>query len=292
MFKRIPLFGLVLLVCFSCKKQQQIDGYSRDKNGFYYKLLAIGDGNEKPQRDQIVVLDALMKTQSDSVFWDTRHDAMNGLYVFLNSQLIQGSCNSYFLSMVEGDSASFLIKPSILFKNYFDTIVPDFCKRDSLMYLNVRVSQIISKPEYDALKNTALGNEVEDTELQELKRIDQYLRKNYSSVKADANGIYTLQKTVTSLEPVAYGKKVKIAYQGMFLDGTPADHTEQSIEYTYGTPDQLVKGLNIVIGSLKKGETTKIILPSRLAFGESGSSNGSIPPYTSLVYNIKIIDIK
>jgi FKBP-type peptidyl-prolyl cis-trans isomerase len=64
------------------------------------------------------------------------------------------------------------------------------------------------------------------------------------------------------------------------------------LEFTYGTPDQLIKGLNIVIGTLKKGEFVKIIVPSRLAFGEKGSSNGSIQPYTPLVYNLKIIDIK
>jgi FKBP-type peptidyl-prolyl cis-trans isomerase len=91
---------------------------------------------------------------------------------------------------------------------------------------------------------------------------------------------------------VSLGKRVKISYSGMFLDGKPIDDSEQIIEYVYGTPDQLIKGLNIVIGSLKKGETSKIIVPSRLAFGESGSSNGSIPPYTPLVYNLKIIDIK
>ncbi|MES2761221.1 MAG: FKBP-type peptidyl-prolyl cis-trans isomerase [Bacteroidota bacterium] len=292
MYNRIALFFLVLLFCFACKKQQQIDGYTRNSTGFYYKLLAIGDGNENPKNNQVVVLDAVMKTQSDSVFWDTRHDAMNGLYVFINSQLLSGSCDHYFLKMVEGDSASFLIKPSVLFRNYFDTIIPDFCKNDSLVCLNVRLNQIISKPEYDALKHIALRHGVEDTELQELQMIDHYLQQNYRSAKADANGIYLLQKTSTNQEKVAYGKKVKVVYQGLFLDGNPADREEQTIEYIYGTPDQLIKGLNIVIGSLKKGETTKIIVPSRLAFGESGSSNGSVPPYTSLVYNIKIIDIK
>ncbi|MES2513594.1 MAG: FKBP-type peptidyl-prolyl cis-trans isomerase [Bacteroidota bacterium] len=292
MFKKITLFFLVLAFAYGCKKQQQIEGYTRDSTGFYYKLLGIGDGNENPKQEQVVVLDAVMKTQADSVFWDTRHDALNGLYVFISSQMLSGSCNNYFLKMVEGDSASFLIKPSVLFRNYFDTLIPDFCKRDTLICLNVKVNQIISRSEYEALKQVAFGKEVEDTELHELKIIQEYLQKDNETVRADANGIYTLQKKTTDLENVEYGKKVKIAYQGWFLDGKPADREEQTIEYIYGTPDQLIKGLNIVIGSLKKGETTKIIVPSRLAFGESGSSNGSIPPYTSLVYNIKIIDIK
>lgn len=292
MLKKTIAFFLILLVVAGCNKQPKIEGYTRDDNGFYYKLLFIGDGNESAKEDAVVVLDAEMKTLSDSVFWDTRHDAANGLFVDLSSELITGSCNNHFLVMVEGDSASFLIRPSVLFRNYFDTIVPDFCKRDSLVKLNVKVTQIISKQEYQALKNNAESVDVEDTELQELQQIDSYLLQNYKYVKADGNGIYTLSKTATNLEEVGVGKKVKLSYQGFFLDGKAVDAKEQNFEYIYGTPDQLVKGLNIVIGSLKKGETTKIIVPSRLAFGELGSSNGSVPPYTSLVYNIKIIDIK
>jgi peptidylprolyl isomerase len=111
-------------------------------------------------------------------------------------------------------------------------------------------------------------------------------------VKADGYGMYTLEKKASGLEKVSAGKRVKIAYSGSFLDGKPVDTGEQQLEFVYGTPDQLIEGLNIVIGSLKKEETIKIIVPSRLAFGESGSSNGSIPPYTPLVYNLKIIDIK
>jgi FKBP-type peptidyl-prolyl cis-trans isomerase 2 len=218
-----------------------------------------------------------MKTQADSVFWDTKHDAANGLFINLNSNPIFGSCNSHFTKMAEGDSASFLIKPSVLFRDYFDTIIPDFCMHDTLVRLDVKLIQIISKAEFEALKKNAEGTDnEEDTELLELQMIDCYLMQDYKFVKADGNGIYELHKT----------------YKGSFLDGKPIDKVEQTIEFIYGTPDQLIKGLNIVIGSLKKGETTKIIVPSRLAFGELGSSNGSIPPYTPLVYNIKIIDIK
>jgi FKBP-type peptidyl-prolyl cis-trans isomerase 2 len=293
MVARFFLLLIVLSVSFACKRNEQFNGYTRDSEGYYYKLLAIGDGNESPVKDNVVVLDAVMKTQSDSVFWDTKHDASNGLFINLNSSKILGSCNSHFTKMAEGDSVSFLIRPSVLFRDYFDTIVPDFCLHDTLVRLDVKLIQIISVAEFEAIKKNADGvDDEEDTELLELQLIDCYLMQDYKFVKADENGIYTLNKTTTNLEKVTGGKRIKVAYKGSFLDGKPVDKTEQIIEFIYGTPDQLIKGLNIVIGSLKKGETTKIIVPSRLAFGELGSSNGSIPPYTPLVYNIKIIDIK
>lgn len=291
--KKCLFFIGAILFIWSCKKQHQTEGYTRDAEGYYFKLLGIGDGNENPKMEQIVMFEAAMRTQNDSVFWDTKHDASNGLCVALTSKIIQGSCKKYFLKMVEGDSVSLLMKPSVLFRDYFDTIVPSFCINDSLVKLDVKLIQIISRAEFESLKNNSIGGDVEeDTELQELQFIDCYLLQNYKFVKADANGIYQLEKNTTNLEAVSAGKRVKVSYRGFFIDGRPVDATEQTIEYIYGTPDQFIKGLNIVIGKLKKGETTKIIVPSRLAFGEFGSSNGSIPPYTPLVYNIKIIDIK
>jgi FKBP-type peptidyl-prolyl cis-trans isomerase len=290
-FPALTALLLVVLMAASCKGPS-VEGYTRDVSGFYYKLLALGDGNSHPEVGSVCVVDAVMKTQDDSVFWDTKHDAMNGLYIAINQKLRDGSCNGHLLKLVEGDSASFLVRPSVFFRDYFDTIVPAFCKNDSLVKLDFKFNQIISRQEYTALKQNAETGHVEDTELEELQLIESYLVQNYSFVKADGYGMYTLEKRSTGLEKVSAGKRVKIAYSGSFLDGKPVDTGEQVLEFVYGTPDQLIQGLNIVIGSLKKAETIKIIVPSRLAFGESGSSNGSIPPYTPLVYNVKIIDIK
>ncbi len=287
------LLCIIILMFLSCRNTHQTSNYTRDKEGCYYKLLAIGDGNNYPLRESVLVIEAVMKTQSDSVFWDTKHDALNGMYISLGDLSEKDPCKKYFMKMVEGDSSSFLIKPTILFRDYFDTIVPDFCQKDSLLKLDVKLIQIISRAEYQALQKNAEGKEQEeDKELEELQLIDCYLLNKYKYVKADETGVYIINKTTTNLEPVSEGKKIKVSISGEFLDGKPIDNKAQALEFTYGMPDQVVKGLNIIIGRLKKGETAKIILPSRLAFGELGSSNGSIPPYTPLVYNIKIIDIK
>jgi FKBP-type peptidyl-prolyl cis-trans isomerase len=290
---RYVSFFISILFCFACNRNEKLKGYTRDTDGYYYKLIGLGDGNFSPERESILVFDAAMKTLSDSVFWDTKHDAPNGLYVDLSLLNFRGSSQKQFLKMVEGDSVSLMMKPAVFFRCYFDTVVPLFCSKDSLVKLDVKLNQIISRAEYLALIKNSQGEEVEeDTELEELKEIECYLSQDRKGISPDHNGIYTLERTHTTLEKVTPGKKIKLAYQGSFIDGRLIDPQQQTIEYVYGTPDQLIKGLNIVIGTLKKGETTKIIVPSRLAFGESGSSNGSIPPYTPLVYTLKIIDIK
>lgn len=290
--KKIASVFLVVFLAIGCSRNNWMKGYEHMGAGFYYKLLGIGDGNNCPKADEVIITEAVMKAQNDSVFWDTYHDSNNGLYIDLGSSNMPTALKTQLLKLVEGDSASFLVNSHTFFKLFFDTIVPPFCVKDSLVKIDVKIHQIISKYEYAAIKANADLVETEDVELEELQDIDCYILNDYPKAKVDEQGLYWLEKNAGSREQVTSGKKVKVEYQGFFMDGKPVDAAKQQIEFIYGTPDQLIKGLNIVIGSLKKGESAKIIVPSRLAFGEKGSSNGSVPPYTPLVYKLKIIDIK
>jgi len=64
------------------------------------------------------------------------------------------------------------------------------------------------------------------------------------------------------------------------------------MQFIYGTPDQLVEGLNFVIKGMCKGETKKIILPSHLH-----SVRPAVPMERYLLlprcfYDIKILEVK
>ncbi len=287
-------FALIVFVVVlaSCKKTNLVDGYSLASNGLYYKLLSIGDGSAKLLPDQVIVADAQMCTLTDSVFWDTRHFGVNELYFELNDSTKLKPFYSHLIKLTEGDSVSYLLEPTYFFNLFFSTPVPNFCKKDTLVKINFKINQIISKYEYKELQHLAQFGSNKDTELEELQLIDNYLVQNKFSSKPNDYGIYELSKTSTTDDKVEIGKKIKIEFESWFVDGKPLDNGVQTLEFIYGTPDQLIKGLNIVISTLKKGETSKIIVPSRLAFGEQGSSNGNVPPYTPIVYKIKIIDIK
>jgi FKBP-type peptidyl-prolyl cis-trans isomerase len=192
------------------------------------------------------------------------------------------------LQLSEGDSVAFLSPPSLFFKTFFDTSVPDFCVKDSLIQFNMNIVSILDKTQH-----TALMKKFEtEGETLEMKKITEYIANHYPHSTPLPNGIYLLQKKETKNEHVKSGDKVTISYQGFYLDEKPLDAQLQKLEFIYGTPDQVIKGLNIVIGTLKKGEFSKIIVPSQLAFGEKGSSNQLVQPFTPLVYNITLIDIK
>lgn len=286
----LSVVAALLLACCH-RKKEPIEGYTRDDDGFYYKLLVIGDGNDKPKAGDVLLLDAVFKTQKDSVIWDSKVEGGNAFYLGLEARALTGSFNKHLLQMVEGDSVSFYVPVSVFFKQYFNTPPPAFCAKDSMVKAGVKLLEIMTQAEHAQVLREKEG-EHEDKELQELKLIDDYLAKNKLPQKVSDDGIYYLGKSISNGEAVRSGKTVVLSYKGRFLDGREVDLQQKPLEFVYGTPDQLIKGLNIVIGSMKKGESAKIIVPSRLAFGEQGSANGSIPPYTPLLYDIKITDVK
>ncbi len=291
MIRIIALFFFAEAVLFSCTKPHSAAEYTRDAAGYYYKLLEIGDGNVKPGKESVLFCDVTASLTSDSVFFNSKYTGAEGFYIKLPGTK-PASGKSYFLKAAEGDSISLMVPAGAFFRDYFDTLVPAFCKGDSLVKFNVKINRFLSPAQYNNMLQSVSQAVIEDRELHELMQIDAYLQLHYPEVEPDAYGLYTLEHSGGGTEKISAGKRVKISYSGTYLDGKPADIGSPNFEFIFGTPDQLVKGLNIVIGSLKKDETTKIIVPSRLAFGELGSSNESVPPYTSLVYNIKIIDIK
>ena len=82
-----------------------------------------------------------------------------------------------------------------------------------------------------------------------------------------------------------------MAYYGYFLDGRMIDFND-SLGIYYDDSLQLIKGLNYVIKRLDVGQSAKIVLPSPLAFGMRGSFNKTIPPFTPLLYEIKLLQLK
>jgi FKBP-type peptidyl-prolyl cis-trans isomerase len=284
---RLLCFGFFASLLFSACTGSPGSGYTEAPEGYAYKLLAIGDGRQCATGTGAIVCEAVLRSGHDSIFFNSRYQAPQGFYIRLRESSA-ASGKQHLANLTEGDSLSLMVGKTCFFREYFDTLVPYFLVHDSVVKLDLKILRVLQAD----TSHTAVANAQEDRELEELKLIDEYLKHHYPKAKADGYGLYILEHSKTTGETVSVGKRIRVTYSGFYLNGSPLDNGRQQLEFAFGTPDQLVKGLNIVIGNLKKGETTKIIVPSRLAFGETGSTNGSIPPYTPLLYNVTLIDIK
>ena len=152
--------------------------------------------------------------------------------------------------------------------------------------LAVRIKHAIGADKFDAWYKRQLKNK---------KELDEYLMWLYLDKKqippdSTYRGIYFEYLSEAEGEEIKQGEEVRLKYTGYFLDGREFDSLKEDEFFYYhkGVPDQLIEGLEYAIGNMKKGMKAKIVIPSQLAFGATGSSTGTVPPYTSVIYELEI----
>ena len=139
---------------------------------------------------------------------------------------------------------------------------------------------------------------LEDLKNQEFADRDTFLVQNNITTSPTASGLYFIQKEEeigTGVQAKA-GDVVKVNYQGQSLGGVvfdsswdPAFGHETPYEFTLGT-GSVIKGWDEAIALMKEGGTAKLIIPSDLAYGATG--NSSIPPYSTLVFYVELVDVE
>ena len=89
------------------------------------------------------------------------------------------------------------------------------------------------------------------------------------------------------------GNRLTVHYAGYLEDGTKFD---SSIDR--GEPFSFVLGQGLVIQGWElglqdsqAGEKRKLIIPSELGYGETGTPGGPIPPNATLVFEIEVLSI-
>lgn len=79
--------------------------------------------------------------------------------------------------------------------------------------------------------------------------------------------------------------------KGVFPDGTLFEDTHQKNQPITNIISNLIPGLNEAIQLMPVGSIWRIFIPSELGYGSAGIP-GKIPPYTALVFDIELLEIK
>ncbi len=278
---------LAILFCFSCQQEQK-QTYTPYPSGCYYRLISFQPSMGKVEAKGYIQLALSFSTQNDSVFWDSFNN-FNDLYVV--SAELRDTSNMLNLWVVKSalrDSFELLVPTAYFFKTQFkQNRVPEFSKMDTVVKMRVKINRFISQEEYRNLIN--------DLQRKELELIRNFFTtEDEFKQSKDSLGYYWVRRPTPWSPPpnFKFPDRLMVDYEGCFLNGRVFEKSGSDFELVYGVPDQMVKGLNYVMGQLNEGQTAKIILPSALAFGENGSSNGTVPPYTPVLYNIKLTEVK
>ncbi|MCC6371337.1 MAG: FKBP-type peptidyl-prolyl cis-trans isomerase [Bacteroidia bacterium] len=287
MYKTIAFKIGILIVGFAILTQcvrKKNSTFSYHHHGYYYKLLSFDEEGLTQNKWKIAHLSVVFKTQADSVFWDSYNNLNDNFFVRLDSNEAAGHLDKCFARYKSNDSVCVLIKTTDFYKEQFNlSQIPYFSLNDTVVKVYFKVREQLSENEFQKIK--------EDNTKKETGRLIAYFgSKQDVDFATDSAGFYWVERPDSLVNTCVFenGDLINITYQGSFLNGRLLENKPQNFDLVFGTPDQLLKGLNYVIRRLKVGQNAKIVLPSRLAFGEKGSCNGTIPPFTPLVYDIRI----
>ena len=113
--------------------------------------------------------------------------------------------------------------------------------------------------------------------------------QEFENVTKTASGLYVLIEELGNETKPTASQNVTVHYEGYFFNG---DIFDSSI--ARGTPstfalNQVIAGWTEGIPYFGEGGKGKLLIPSHLAYGASGSQN--IAPYTPILFNIELISV-
>lgn len=142
---------------------------------------------------------------------------------------------------------------------------------------------------------TALVNKLDFTDDQMIQKeksdIREYLARNKLVGSPTASGLYYIETKAGTGNLVKPGRTVKVHYTGTFLDGTKFDSSydrSEPYEFKLGA-GQVIKGWDEGIAMMRLGSKGLLIIPFDLGYGRTDMT--SIPAYSTLVFEVELVDI-
>jgi len=251
-------------------------------------LISLGDGVVKPQISNYITVNIAYRTLKDSIFFQ-------GLRKFqLTSPSYIGSIDECFMMLALGDSAAFNFPADSFFNRTLETALPKFIRKGDFMRVDIKILEIQTEKEYE-LEKEAFLHWINDFGEYEKVILKQYMEGEKLSIAPTSTGLYYIPVMKTNGKSVAVGDTITVNFEGRFFNSKIFDSTKkrnEPFQFVYGQKWQVIEGLEEAIGLMKEGERSLFIIPSRLAFGEQGSSTGIIPPFTSVVFEVELIEVK
>ena len=284
----IPFVLLNIIIFSTCSNETKYPGYSKTESGVYYKLHSFGSNEKKVKSGDYITADFSYQTMEDSTFFEGRRT------VKIARPRYKGSVDECILMLSKGEKATFIIPAYPFFNKTLETSLPDFLQEEDSMKITVNLMDVQREEEFIREKEAFL-KWIEDFGDYEKEMLQHFLEEKELNENRTKSGIYHITLEEGNGPGIEKGDTVLVHYEGKFLNGKFFDSTKQRkqpFEFIYGQEMQVIKGMEEVIGRMREGERALAIMKSDVAFGKTGSSTGIVPPYTSVIYEITLLDVR
>ncbi|RKF03008.1 FKBP-type peptidyl-prolyl cis-trans isomerase FklB [Tenacibaculum lutimaris] len=116
--------------------------------------------------------------------------------------------------------------------------------------------------------------------------------KNKDGVKTTESGLQYIVLKEGEGEAPKTNSRVKVHYHGTLIDGTVFDSSVERGEPTEFGVGQVIKGWTEGLQLMKPGAKYKFFIPQELAYGFNPRPGGPIKPFSALVFEVELLEVK
>ena len=292
--KKTILIAVVMLmavgsVFVSCQSgDDKFPGFKITDDGMYYKFHTRSSDTTSLKLGDYVTIDMVYASE-DSIMFDSKK-LPQVMKMPMTEPTFKGDVYDGIFMMHVGDSATFICNADSTFTKLFrmnPAMMPPVLDSLEYLYFHIKLNKVESLEEVQAEQKADL----QKREADEAVFRNAYLTDNYPNAQPVASGLYYIETKKGTGSSPEIGQNVKVHYKGMFMDGKVFDSSfdrGDPIEFPLGQ-GRVIKGWDEGIAMMKKGSKAVLVIPSNIAYGPNGS--GSIPPFSTLVFEVELVDI-
>ncbi len=265
---------------------QRFPGYKKTQDGLYYKFYSSNTSANQPEKTDFLKVKMACYLH-DTLYFDWQQSA-GDVYSQLKEPQFAGDLMEAYAMMHVGDSASFYVKADSIAVKYYDQAPAAVgLKADDYLRYEVKLVEVKTEEEFQADIENMKAQMLQDSK----KVLADYVATNNIDVTPEPSGIYIIQKEKGKGRCPVKGEKVELDFSASLLNG-------QEVGSTFGNPEKFsfvlgegytIQGWEEIVPKMHLGERVTAIIPTEMAYGEH--SVGTIPPYSNLIYDIKLLKI-
>ena len=265
---------------------QKYPGYKQTSDGLYYKFYDRNSSAPRPQRTDFLEVKMLCYL-NDTLYYDWQETG-GIVHVQLSEPHFKGDLQSAYGMLHVGDSASFYIKADSIAMHYYGQR-PDsvgLAPEDFFRY-EMKLVGVQTEKEFRA------GIERLNQEKMDASHaaLEAYIKEHDIEVNPLESGVYIISTEKGKGASPEKGDLVEVDFQVNLLDGTQVGSTfdsDEKFSFVLGE-GYTIEGWEEIMPQMHVGERVKAIIPFEKAYG--GHAVQMIPPYSNLVYDIKLLKI-
>lgn len=137
---------------------------------------------------------------------------------------------------------------------------------------------------------SCLKDDSVDYAAQEERYMQDFLEANSITTAPTESGLYYIENVAGTGDFPQVGDSVSVHYTGYLIDGTAFDSSidGEPFKFVLGK-GKVIQGWDEGIAYMQEGTEATLIIPSWLGYGASGFL--SIPPYSTLIFDVTLVSI-